>query len=302
MWRVDHSGGKNELRHSFSAMLNDTHLASPLILKISFQYSSNPAHSNKWKRGCILAEAQNFARDLMESPSNLMTPTKFVETVSNKLGRVRSRRIFTGEYSRQRRLLWALLDGGDPAWWRLREIVWESTIWGNPNAPPWCCFLQDSQLTFVLHDWYWNWIYETSCHIGLEMDEHIFDNKFLPRSLSSLRFLHYPISKNNQEREVLLQEHEDSSFVMLLINFNIPGLEYQHEDGSWVDIVPCPGSLVVNRHWEAPFWADGRKAQSHSSKVFVTMACKKIAILFHSFLKLILMQSLTMSQTLQVLR
>ena len=46
-------------------------------------------HSDKWRRGRVLAEAQNFARDLMESPANHMTPTKFVETVSNKLGGVR---------------------------------------------------------------------------------------------------------------------------------------------------------------------------------------------------------------------
>lgn len=82
--------------------------------------------------------------------------------------------------------------------------------------------------------------------IGLGMDEHVFDDKFLPKSLSSLRYLHYPISEEGQKREVLLKAHEDSSFVTLLINFNNPGLEYLREDGSWVDVQPRPGSLVVN--------------------------------------------------------
>ena len=82
--------------------------------------------------------------------------------------------------------------------------------------------------------------------IGLGMGEHVFDDRFLPKSLSTLRFLHYPVVEEDQERELLLQAHEDLSFVTLLINFNNPGLEYLREDGSWVDIVPRPGSLVVN--------------------------------------------------------
>ena len=36
----------------------------------------------KWNRGVILADGQNLARRLMETPANLMTPTIFTETVS----------------------------------------------------------------------------------------------------------------------------------------------------------------------------------------------------------------------------
>ena len=40
----------------------------------------------QWARGCVLAEGQNFARWLMETPSNHMTPTDFVDAVLHKLG------------------------------------------------------------------------------------------------------------------------------------------------------------------------------------------------------------------------
>eukprot|EP00106_Octopus_bimaculoides_P013588 XP_014781030.1 PREDICTED: uncharacterized protein LOC106876828 [Octopus bimaculoides] len=39
----------------------------------------------QWNHGKIYAEAQNFARLLMEMPSNILTPSKFAEMVSEKL-------------------------------------------------------------------------------------------------------------------------------------------------------------------------------------------------------------------------
>ncbi|GAB1607736.1 aminopeptidase [Argonauta hians] len=39
----------------------------------------------EWNKGQIYAESQNFARILMEMPSNLLTPTKFTEIVSHRL-------------------------------------------------------------------------------------------------------------------------------------------------------------------------------------------------------------------------
>ena len=54
-----------------------------------FHSSTDSSLVTKWDRGCILGSTQNFARELMESPANHMTPTMFVEAVSNKLGRMR---------------------------------------------------------------------------------------------------------------------------------------------------------------------------------------------------------------------
>ena len=45
-----------------------------------------------WSRGHTLATVQNFARMLMETPSNHMTPTKFVEAVSQRLGEIERER------------------------------------------------------------------------------------------------------------------------------------------------------------------------------------------------------------------
>jgi aminopeptidase len=39
-----------------------------------------------WQRGSILAEGQNFSRRLMESPANVVTPTRFTELATEYLG------------------------------------------------------------------------------------------------------------------------------------------------------------------------------------------------------------------------
>lgn len=49
----------------------------------------SPSHVEAdWKYGSTVATAQNFARELMEMPCNHLTPTKFVEIVTNKLSSV----------------------------------------------------------------------------------------------------------------------------------------------------------------------------------------------------------------------
>lgn len=81
--------------------------------------------------------------------------------------------------------------------------------------------------------------------IGLGMDEHVFDHKFLPKSTSSLRIMHYPTYKSDKS-VLTCEEHFDSGFITLLVTFSFPGLEYLKEDGTWASIAPRPGSLVVN--------------------------------------------------------
>lgn len=53
---------------------------------VVFWDGSSEGEREQWGRGCVLAEGQNFARWLMETPSNHMTPTDFVGAVSRKLG------------------------------------------------------------------------------------------------------------------------------------------------------------------------------------------------------------------------
>lgn len=46
---------------------------------------ANRSIQSDFARGCLKANAQNFARILMETPANYMTPTIFCKTVSDKL-------------------------------------------------------------------------------------------------------------------------------------------------------------------------------------------------------------------------
>lgn len=86
--------------------------------------------------------------------------------------------------------------------------------------------------------------------MGLGMDEHLFDDRFLPKPVSSLRIMHYPSYMNSEASSITdttftCEEHIDTVFVTLLVTFSYPGLEILR-DGTWVRVAPRPGSLVVN--------------------------------------------------------
>ena len=92
--------------------------------------------------------------------------------------------------------------------------------------------------------------------LGLGHDEHVFDDRFVPKSVSTLRIMHYPTYKakgaatsrqdHGQDFTFTCEEHTDSGFLTLLITFTYPGLEILREDGQWLSVAPRPGSLVVN--------------------------------------------------------
>ena len=89
--RVPRSGGGGggclpQNTHTHSHILTHTLTCTHTL---SHTFSTDSSLVSKWDRGCILGTAQNFARELMESPANHMTPTMFVEAVSNKLGGMR---------------------------------------------------------------------------------------------------------------------------------------------------------------------------------------------------------------------
>ena len=50
--------------------------------------SSTPEAEEEWNRGYVLGSAQNFARELKETPSNLLTPSLFVEAVGERMSEV----------------------------------------------------------------------------------------------------------------------------------------------------------------------------------------------------------------------
>lgn len=55
-----------------------------LIPNIHLAPTSTSEDQTGWERGTILASAQNFARTLMDTPANLMTPTIFAETIKKR--------------------------------------------------------------------------------------------------------------------------------------------------------------------------------------------------------------------------
>lgn len=84
--------------------------------------------------------------------------------------------------------------------------------------------------------------------IGMGLNEDHFDSKFLPKSVSSLRIMHYPpATVEKSDGPILIcKEHFDTAFVTLLATFSYPGLEILLNDGTWAPVPPRPGSLVVN--------------------------------------------------------
>ncbi|KAK3094914.1 hypothetical protein FSP39_007842 [Pinctada imbricata] len=90
---VDHCGdseaaaeGSHLSLFSYDELKAKDKQKSVVNLHLSTEFvSDSSAIKEGWKRGCILAEGQNFSRRLMEMPSNLLTPTKFASIVSEKL-------------------------------------------------------------------------------------------------------------------------------------------------------------------------------------------------------------------------
>lgn len=59
------------------------------VVKVNFlTLGTDKGAQESWEMGRIHSEAQNLARILMETPANLMTPTIFAETASEKLTKV----------------------------------------------------------------------------------------------------------------------------------------------------------------------------------------------------------------------
>lgn len=58
--------------------------------------------------------------------------------------------------------------------------------------------------------------------MGLGLHENTFDDRFLPKSVSSLRIMHYPTyegSESKSEPTFTCEEHIDTVFVTLLVTF-----------------------------------------------------------------------------------
>lgn len=114
---------------------------------------------------------------------------------------------------------------------------------------------------------------------GLGVGEEFFDGAF-ERGLSTLRLLRYPVRTDlelaasadgtlwqeheGRRRHVAGAPHVDSGFLTLLAQDRVAGLQARRRDGTWFDVPPREGTLVVNFGRVLERWTAGRvRATEH---------------------------------------
>ncbi|MCB2050406.1 MAG: isopenicillin N synthase family oxygenase [Novosphingobium sp.] len=83
--------------------------------------------------------------------------------------------------------------------------------------------------------------------IGLYLgaDDTLFDDA-IKGGNSVLRFLHYPPLPSETKGALRAQAHGDINLITLLLGAEEAGLQILVRDGTWLDINPPPGALVIN--------------------------------------------------------
>jgi isopenicillin N synthase-like dioxygenase len=77
------------------------------------------------------------------------------------------------------------------------------------------------------------------------------------RPLSSLRLTHYPPAAYGTD-EYGIAPHTDSTFLTLLAQNKVPGLQIRTQAGAWIDAEVVPASFVVNTGDVLHRWSNGR--------------------------------------------
>ncbi|WP_158292492.1 isopenicillin N synthase family dioxygenase [Paracraurococcus ruber] len=77
------------------------------------------------------------------------------------------------------------------------------------------------------------------------------------RPLTGLRFTHYPPARYGAN-QFGLAPHADTSFITLLAQNRVPGLQLRTTDGAWIDAPVVPDSFVVNTGEVLHRWSNGR--------------------------------------------
>jgi isopenicillin N synthase-like dioxygenase len=76
--------------------------------------------------------------------------------------------------------------------------------------------------------------------------------------LSGLRLTHYPPVADNAENQFGIAPHSDSSFITLLAQNKVPGLQIMTTSGDWIDAPVVEDSFVVNTGDILHRWTNGR--------------------------------------------
>jgi isopenicillin N synthase-like dioxygenase len=106
--------------------------------------------------------------------------------------------------------------------------------------------------------------------IGLGLPPSYYKDLFVPRSLSTLRPQHYPLRDFQAPpiaiedgQVVICETHADNVFITLLATYHFTGLQVLLSDGSWLNVAPRPGSLVLNL---GTFFAESTSWQLKATK------------------------------------
>lgn len=92
---------------------------------------------------------------------------------------------------------------------------------------------------------------------ALELPADYFDAK-CDAPFSSLRLSHYPPVAAYAENAYGIAPHTDSSFITLLAQNKVPGLQIRRRDGAWTDAAVIPDTFIVNTGDILHRWTNGR--------------------------------------------
>jgi isopenicillin N synthase-like dioxygenase len=92
---------------------------------------------------------------------------------------------------------------------------------------------------------------------ALDLPADYFDAK-CERPYSSLRLSHYPPVEAYDENQFGIAPHTDSTFITLLAQNKVPGLQIRRQDGVWIDAPVIDGTFIVNTGDILHRWTNGR--------------------------------------------
>jgi isopenicillin N synthase-like dioxygenase len=92
---------------------------------------------------------------------------------------------------------------------------------------------------------------------ALDLPEHYFDPAFVEPQYT-LRLAHYPRQDIPAENEFGIAPHTDSTFMTLLAQNDIPGLQLLTQSGDWIEAPVIPGTFVVNSGELLKRWTNER--------------------------------------------
>ncbi len=92
--------------------------------------------------------------------------------------------------------------------------------------------------------------------LALDLPEDYFADK-CDKPLTGLRLTHYP-SVAYGASQYGIAPHSDSSFITLLAQNKVPGLQVKTQDGEWINAEVIPNAFVVNTGDVLHRWTNGR--------------------------------------------